>query len=209
MKDPVSTNVEGQANDTPPAEGQAPDLASIKVQVGDGPDAEMSVEDLKDAYTASRKAMHEAIQQKHELKSQYKWADTFEQDLESDPGLRGHLEAYYTPQGQPIPAQDIQYDAQGEPIVQRQQVVQQAPARRSNVPSREGIRLNQVETRLHVLSQRESMNDLTRDLKESFDYALTDKQRSAILETVAETGTENVNDIFWGKFGKELSYEFP
>ena len=58
MKDPSSASDKGQAKETPPAEGQAPDLASIKVQVGDGPDGLMSVADLENAYKESRKTMH-------------------------------------------------------------------------------------------------------------------------------------------------------
>jgi len=201
MQDPISTGSGGQAETTPPANaGQAPDLASIKVRVGDGPDAEMSVADLAEAYKEARKEMHQAIQDKHETKRQYKWADTFEHDLETDPDLRGHIESYYAPQA---PTQQVQYDRYGEPIAGSHNVQHQA-YRQSAVPSRERIKLDQIETKLHVLSQREAMGDLTRDLKESFGYSLSDKQRAAILEHIESTGNENVNDIFWGKFGKDV-----
>ena len=201
MEDQGSAGKGGQAQATPPADaGQAPDLASIKVQVGDGPDAEMTVEQLKEAYKESRKEMHTAIQDKHDIKRQYKWADTFEHDLESDPGLRGHIEAYYAPQQ---PQQQVEYDQYGEATGRTQQA-QQQPQRRSVVPSRERIRLDQIETKLHVLSQREAMGNLTSDLKESFGYNLSDKQRASILEVIESTGNESVNDIFWGKFGKDV-----
>jgi len=185
MKDPVSAKDGGQANE--PSKEQAPDLASIRVQVGDGPDSEMSVKDLLErAYPEARKEMHQAIQEKHALKNQYKWADIFRQDLENDPGLRSHIEAYYAPR-----------DESGNPYPQQRTYSH-------HVPSPEKIRLDQVETRLHVLSQKEAIATLKHDLKESFGYNLTDKQQAAILETIAETSNENVNDIFWGKFGKDV-----
>ena len=180
--------------------GQAPeyDLSSIKVSVGEGPDGEMSVEQLREAYFESRKAMAATMEEKAQIQQEYKWASDLRTYIDQDPNFRNYLQAYGANAGG-NPQSQYYYDDYGNPM-------QPAPAPQNvGAPvTAESIRLQELETKYASITLNQDLDKLKSDLKESYGLSLDDAQRATIFEEVARTGNPNVNDIYWGRFGKDI-----
>jgi hypothetical protein len=168
---------------------QAPDLSTIRVRVGDGPDAEMSVDDLKKSYLEVRPEMKRAQDElakeriaKVEALRRYEWADTFAKDLQANPGLRQHLESFYAGQ-----TEDNGY---------RQTQMQG--------PTRESIELADLKVKVASFTLNNSLDELGRELKDEFGVSLTPEQRAFIWEDVARTNSEDVKGLYWARFGKDI-----
>jgi len=161
---------------------QALDLSAIRVSVGEGPDAEMSVLDLRQSYAESRRAMAKAQEEKATLAKRYEWADKFASDLQTNPGLRQHLESYYAGQTEDT----------GRGYSQMQ------------APTRESIELAELKTKVASFALQNNLDSLERELKDKYGTSLAPEQRAAIWEDVARTNNEDVRGLYWARFGEQL-----
>jgi hypothetical protein len=186
VENETTPEVTGQGSSTPgtpEAEPQAPDLSTVFVQVGDGPDGRMSVADLQESYKQSRSAMSKAQQEKAEFTKQYQWARDLENDLR-DPALRKEFEqAYQTWSSQRVEAQGY---GQGR------------------MPSFGSSEIQELKTKVASVTLNASLDALDRELRDELQITLTPEQRGAIWEEIARTDNEDVNAIYWGRFGKDI-----
>lgn len=167
---------------TPEVTPQAPDISTLRVRVGEGPDAEMSVADLQKSYEESRKAMSKAMQEKVELTKRYEWADTFAKDLQVNPGLRQHLESFYAGQTEDSGYRPTQMQG----------------------PTRDSIKMAELETKLASFTLNNSLDELGRELKDEFGLELKPEQKAQLWEDVARTNSDDVKGLYWARFGKEV-----